>query len=43
MSIGEAENYRWYWQNEWDADNDGQPDSGAPSCYIQGTAGSSAT
>ncbi len=31
MSIGEAENYRWYWQNEWDADNDGQPDPGAPS------------
>ena len=31
MSIGEAENYRWYWQGEWDADNDGSPDPGAPS------------
>lgn len=30
MSIGEAENYRWYWQNNWDADNDGVPDPGAP-------------
>lgn len=30
MSIGEAENYRWYWQNNWDADNDGVPDAGAP-------------
>lgn len=31
MSIGEAENYREYWDNDWDADNDGNPDSGAPS------------
>jgi len=31
MSIGEAENYRWYWKNEWDANNDGNPDPGAPS------------
>lgn len=31
MSIGEAENYRWYWQNAWDANNDGAPDPGAPS------------
>lgn len=31
MSIGEAENYRWYWDDNWDADNDGNPDSGAPS------------
>jgi dipeptidyl aminopeptidase/acylaminoacyl peptidase len=30
MSIGEAENYRWYWDNKWDADNDGNPDLGAP-------------
>ncbi|MEO0185313.1 MAG: MJ1477/TM1410 family putative glycoside hydrolase [candidate division WOR-3 bacterium] len=30
ISIGEAENYRWYWHNEWDLDNDGQPDPGAP-------------
>ncbi len=31
MSIGEAEDYRWYWQESWDADHDGVPDSGAPS------------
>lgn len=31
MSIGEAENYRWYWDNNWDADGDGNPDPGAPS------------
>jgi cysteinyl-tRNA synthetase len=31
MSIGEAENYRWYWHEEWDADHDGEPDPGAPS------------
>lgn len=31
MSIGEAENYRWYWDDTWDADNDGFPDKGAPS------------
>lgn len=31
MSIGEAENYRWYWNESWDADNDGLPDKGAPS------------
>lgn len=30
MSIGEAENYRWYWKNAWDANHDGQPDAGAP-------------
>lgn len=30
MSIGEAENYRWYWREEWDADGDGRPDPGAP-------------
>lgn len=30
LSIGEAENYRWYWNAEWDLDNDGQPDEGAP-------------
>ena len=30
MSIGEAENYRFYWEESWDADNDGQPDTGAP-------------
>ena len=31
MSIGEAESYRWYWKNEWDTNNDGNPDPGAPS------------
>lgn len=31
LSIGEAENYRPYWNNSWDADADGVPDSGAPS------------
>jgi cysteinyl-tRNA synthetase len=31
MSIGEAEDYRWYWQNAWDRGRDGNPDSGAPS------------
>ena len=30
MSIGEAENYRFYWDEGWDADGDGQPDAGAP-------------
>lgn len=30
ISIGEAENYRWYWEEIWDADHDGEPDDGAP-------------
>ncbi len=30
MSIGEAEDYRWYWQRSWDANKDGRPDAGAP-------------
>ena len=30
MSIGEAEDYRWYWQRSWDGDRDGRPDAGAP-------------
>ena len=30
LSIGEAEDYRWYWQSAWDADRDGEPDPGAP-------------
>ena len=30
MSIGEAEDYRWYWQGGWDANRDGAPDPGAP-------------
>lgn len=31
LSIGEAENYRWYWNHNWDKDADGIPDEGAPS------------
>ncbi|MES2737015.1 MAG: MJ1477/TM1410 family putative glycoside hydrolase [Verrucomicrobiota bacterium] len=31
VSIGEAEDYRPYWQKSWDADKDGQPDASAPS------------
>lgn len=31
MSIGEAEDYRWYLNKSWDANNDGIPDPGAPS------------
>ena len=30
MSIGEAEDYRWYWEKSWDADRNGKPDAGAP-------------
>ena len=30
MSIGEAEDYRWYWQRSWDRNRDGRPDAGAP-------------
>jgi cysteinyl-tRNA synthetase len=30
LSIGEAEDYRWYWRHAWDADHDGVPDPGAP-------------
>ncbi|MCX8202254.1 MAG: endo alpha-1,4 polygalactosaminidase [Candidatus Micrarchaeota archaeon] len=26
LSIGEAENYRWYWNQQWDLNNDGIPD-----------------
>jgi len=31
MSIGEAEDYRWYWNENWDRNHDGIPDPGAPS------------
>ncbi len=31
MSIGESEDYRFYWNPDWDANNDGQPDEGVPS------------
>jgi cysteinyl-tRNA synthetase len=30
MTIGEAEDYRWYWQQSWDKNRDGRPDAGAP-------------
>lgn len=30
LSIGEAEDYRAYWQKSWDADKDGRPDAAAP-------------
>jgi cysteinyl-tRNA synthetase len=31
MSIGEAEDYRFYWDSRWDKNHDGNPDPGAPS------------
>ena len=30
LSIGEAENYRYYWDRNWDRNRDGRPDAGAP-------------
>jgi cysteinyl-tRNA synthetase len=30
LSIGEAENYRYYWDRSWDRNRDGRPDEGAP-------------
>ncbi len=30
LSIGEAEDYRYYWDRSWDRNRDGQPDAGAP-------------
>lgn len=30
LSIGEAENYRYYWNSSWDKDEDGIPDEDAP-------------
>ena len=30
ISIGEAEDYRYYWEDSWDNNEDGEPDSGAP-------------
>lgn len=30
MSIGEAENYRWYWQKSWDDNRNGRPGADAP-------------
>lgn len=30
LSIGEAEDYRYYWDRSWDRNRDGRPDAGAP-------------
>jgi len=30
LSIGEAEDYRYYWDRSWDRNGDGRPDAGAP-------------
>lgn len=35
LSIGEAEDYRAYWQESWDSDGDGEPDKTAPSWLLQ--------
>lgn len=35
LSIGEAENYRSYWDSRWDADQDGCPDPSAPAFLCQ--------
>ncbi len=35
LSIGEAEDYRAYWQENWDSDGDGEPDKAAPSWLLQ--------
>ncbi|MDR3459055.1 MAG: endo alpha-1,4 polygalactosaminidase [Verrucomicrobiae bacterium] len=34
LSIGEAEDYRAYWNPKWDADHDGKPDAGAPAWLL---------
>ena len=34
LSIGEAEDYRPYWNSKWDADHDGKPDVGAPAFLL---------
>ncbi len=34
LSIGEAGDYRAYWQRAWDADHDGRPDAGAPAFLL---------
>jgi len=36
LSIGEAEDYRWYWQEWWDSDHDGKPSSRAPNWLVRG-------
>jgi cysteinyl-tRNA synthetase len=34
LSIGEAEDYRAYWNPKWDANHDGKPDAGAPAWLL---------
>ena len=34
LSIGEAEDYRAYWNPAWDANHDGKPDAGAPTWLL---------
>lgn len=34
LSIGEAEDYRAYWNPAWDANHDGKPDAGAPAWLL---------
>ena len=34
LSVGEAEDYRAYWNPKWDADHDGKPDAGAPAFLL---------
>ncbi|MEI6196732.1 MAG: MJ1477/TM1410 family putative glycoside hydrolase [Verrucomicrobiota bacterium] len=34
LSIGEAEDYRAYWNPAWDANHDGRPDASAPSWLL---------
>lgn len=35
FSVGEAEDYRPYWNTAWDARHDGKPDAGAPSFLLE--------
>ncbi len=36
LSIGEAEDYRYYWKPEWDRNRDGVPEAGAPPWLARG-------
>jgi cysteinyl-tRNA synthetase len=35
ISIGEAENYRTYWEKDWDANHDGRPGPSAPDYLLK--------
>lgn len=35
LSVGMAEDGRWYWNDNWDADGDGQPNQGAPPWLVR--------